>query len=135
MRAVLDPNVITSALLSPSGSPAQVLRAWQHGEFELVVSPALLAELERAFAYPKLRKRIESEEARRVLEWLGGSARSAGDPDEPPPVRSRDPGDDYLIALAQSESAALVSGDEHLLELAGGIPVFSPARFLHLLEA
>ncbi|MDQ3771859.1 MAG: hypothetical protein M3343_07205 [Actinomycetota bacterium] len=82
-----------------------------------------------------MRKRIESEEARRVLEWLGGSSRSAGDPDEPPPVRSRDPGDDYLIALAQSESAALVSGDEHLLQLAGSIPVFSPARFLHLLEA
>ena len=40
------------------------------------------------------------------------------------------PDDDYLIALAHSRDAALVSGDRHLLELAGKIPVFSPVDFL-----
>ena len=45
-------------------------------------------------------------------------------------VRSRDQGDDYLIALASSERALLVSGDEHLLELAEDIPVLSSAGFL-----
>lgn len=133
MRAVLDPNVIISALLSPGGSPAQLLRAWRQGEFELIVSRALLAEFERALAYPKLRKRITEEEGRRVLEWLGVSAKVADDPDDPPAVRSPDPGDDYLLALAQAEAAALVSGDGHLLQLAETIPVFSPAQFLDLL--
>lgn len=135
MRAVLDSNVIISALLSPGGSPARLLRAWQQGEFELIVSRALLAELEGALAYPKLRKRIKVEEARSVLQWLEGSAIIAEDPGDPPAVRSPDPGDDYLIALAQNEGAALVSGDEHLLQLAGSVPVFSPALFLDLLEA
>ena len=135
MRVVLDPNVIISALLSPSGAPARLLHVWVHGRFELIVSPLLLAELERALAYPKLRKRIARKEAQRVITWLKDSATLAKDPNEPPPVRSPDPGDDYLIALAASEHAALVSGDEHLLGLADDFPIFSPARFLRLLDS
>lgn len=42
----------------------------------------------------------------------------------------RDPDDDYLFALAHARAAALVSGDDDLLELAGKIPVFTPAEFL-----
>ncbi|MGI8425314.1 MAG: hypothetical protein ACR2FO_01070 [Actinomycetota bacterium] len=43
---------------------------------------------------------------------------------------SADPGDDYLISLAQANTALLVSGDKHLLALKGEIPVLSPAEFL-----
>jgi predicted nucleic acid-binding protein len=49
-------------------------------------------------------------------------------------VRSKDPGDDYLIALAASERALLVSGDGHLLDLREQIPVYSPREFLKLLD-
>ncbi len=134
MRAVLDANVIISALLSRSGSPALVLRAWQDGQFELIVSPLLLAELGRALDYPKLRRRIPAEEAEAVLDWLGRVATVAPDPEGPPPIRSRDPGDDYLPALAAAEHALLVSGDEHLLSVMGESPVHAPASFLSLLE-
>ncbi len=134
MRAVLDPNVIISALLSPDGSPARALREWRHGGSDLVLSPLLLAELERALAYPKLRRRIPPEEAGAVVGWLARSATVAPDPDGPPPLRSPDPGDDYLIALAAAQSALLVSGDEHLLGLGGRLPVHSPAEFLDLLR-
>ena len=48
-------------------------------------------------------------------------------------MRSADPGDDYLIALASAHRAALVSGDKHLLSLSSKIPVFSPRDFLELL--
>ena len=55
MRAVLDANVLISAILSPRGSPAGLLRAWQAGEFEPVhsVDPGddyllALAAVERA---------------------------------------------------------------------------------------
>ena len=80
MRAVLDPNVIISALLSRHGTPARVLREWQRGGFELVVSPLLLAELERALGYPKLRRRIDPGEATAVVEWLARSTPVAVDP-------------------------------------------------------
>ncbi|TMD08021.1 MAG: PIN domain-containing protein [Chloroflexi bacterium] len=42
MRAVLDPNVLISAILAPTGVPAALLRHWLDGEFELVVSERLL---------------------------------------------------------------------------------------------
>jgi putative PIN family toxin of toxin-antitoxin system len=129
VRAVLDPNVIISGLLSPSGNAARLLRTWEHGGFELVVSAELFAELERALAYPKLRRRLPEEDAREVLQWLSQSGTAAGDPNTPPPIRSNDPGDDYLIALAASERAILVSGDRDLLDLADEIPVLSPIQF------
>jgi putative PIN family toxin of toxin-antitoxin system len=135
VRAVLDPNVIISALLSPKGAPARTLRAWIEGAFELIVSPLLLAELARALTYPKLRKHIDPDEASRVIDWLRRSATLTDDPDDPPSVRSPDPGDDYLIALAESHQAVLVSGDDHLLGLSEELPIYRPARFLALLEA
>ena len=57
------------------------------------------------------------------------------DPSGPPTVRSTDPGDDYLIGLAESERAAIVSGDQHLLGLAADLPIFSAAGFLDLLDS
>jgi putative PIN family toxin of toxin-antitoxin system len=134
LRAVLDPNVIISALLAPAGTPAALVRAWSAGAFELVASPLLLAELERALAYPKLRARIHQAEAAAIVEWLHRSATIVQDPDERPPRSSADPGDDYLIALAAHEHAALVSEDRHLLELAAELPIYAPADFLALLD-
>jgi predicted nucleic acid-binding protein len=69
-------------------------------------------------------------------EW-SCSRNAAGvdtDRDDHHVIRSSDPGDDYLIALAAAERAALVSGDQHLLSLAALLPVFSPADLLGLLE-
>jgi uncharacterized protein len=134
LRAVLDPNVIISALLAPAGTPAAIVRSWSAGAFELVASPLLLAELERALAYPKLRNRIHESEATAIGRWMERSATIAQDPDEPAPRASKDPGDDYLIALAAREHAALVSGDRHLLELAAELPIYAPAEFLSLLD-
>jgi uncharacterized protein len=132
--AVLDPNVLISAVLAPNGNAAKLLRTWQRGEFELIVSPALIAELERALAYPKLRSRIPEDDAREFVRWLAETATLVDDPDEEPPLRSADPGDDYLIALAATRRAILVSGDRHLLALTDNIPVDSPARFLERLS-
>jgi uncharacterized protein len=134
VRAVFDPNVIISGLLSPAGNAARLLEAWGQGAFEMVVSKTLLQELERALAYPKLRRHIAEEESQRVLRWLAESATTVADPVAPPPVRSADPGDDYLIALAASRHAILVSGDRHLLDLADQIPVLEPALFLERLS-
>ena len=134
MRAVLDANVLISALLSRNGSPARVLRAWLDGAFELVVSSQLLSELERALTYPKLRGRVEPSEGGELVELLRRGAQLHDDPEDPPGIRSPDPGDDYLIALAETAQAVIVSGDGHLLGLAGRLPVFSPAEFLAELE-
>lgn len=130
MRAILDPNVFISALLSRDGTPAKVLRAWLEGRFDLIVSPLLLEELERALAYPRLAKRISAEEAAGLIEWLQREAILVDDPAALPTSRSEDPGDDYLLALAEAERAVLVSGDRHLLALTEELPVLTVREFL-----
>jgi putative PIN family toxin of toxin-antitoxin system len=135
LRAVLDPNVIISGVLSSKGSPARVLEAWREGRFEVVVSPQLLAELRRALAYPKLRMRITEVRARELVTWISQVGVSVDDPERHLSIRSSDSGDDYLIALAAAHKAALVSGDNHILELISTIPVYPSADFLRLIEA
>jgi putative PIN family toxin of toxin-antitoxin system len=132
LRAVLDPNVVVSALIGPAGVPADVLRAWRDGEFELIVSPALLAELGRVLGYPKLRERIDERDGAALIDWLTRSASVADD--GPSALHSADPGDDYLLALAASANALLVSGDKHLLALGDRAPIYKPAEFLELVQ-
>jgi predicted nucleic acid-binding protein len=50
------------------------------------------------------------------------------------PSRSVDPGDDYLIALAENERAILVAGDRDLLDLADALPIGSPRSFADALD-
>jgi putative PIN family toxin of toxin-antitoxin system len=129
-RAVLDPGVLVSALITPSGKPAKLLHSARAGSFDLIVSPLLLDELESVLQRKKFRRYIDLDGAAAYLHLLRRDAQLAADPETPPPIRCTDPDDDYLIALAHSQSAALVSGDSDLLELADRIPVFSPAEFL-----
>lgn len=129
-RAVLDPGVLVSALITPTGRPAKLLLAARAGDFELIVSPQLLDELEAVLRREKFRRYVDLDGVAAYLDLLRRDAQLAADPEAAPPIRCADPDDDYLIALAHSQSAALVSRDSDLLELAGEIPVFSPAEFL-----
>ena len=129
MRAVLDVNVLISALLSRREAPAQLLMRWLVGEFELVVSEALLSELRRALTYPKLVSHVTPSESERFIGALRRTAEVVSDAEDPA-LRSVDPGDDYLLALASRSSAILVSGDRHLLELSDRLPVRTAVQFL-----
>jgi uncharacterized protein len=134
VRAVVDVNVLISGALSAKGASAEILRASRDGLFELVVSEMLLAELERALGYPKLRKRIPAEKAAVFVNWVRDHGTLAEDPATPPPVGSRDPGDDYLLALAVSRRAYLVTGDQDLLVLSDDLPILTPAQFTIMLR-
>jgi putative PIN family toxin of toxin-antitoxin system len=131
VRAVLDVNILIAALLSPTGAAAQLVFRWLAGEFELVVSEALLAELERALAYPKVRRRITTDEAAEFVALIRRLSVLA--PDSTASHHSADRGDDYLLALAETQRALLVSGDQHLLALAEELPINTPRGFLDTL--
>lgn len=130
MRAVLDVNVIVSALLAPRGAPAQIFQAWLGGDFELVVSPLLLDELRRALTYPKLSRYIREDEAAALVDLLQRGARVVDDPADPPSTASRDPDDDYLVALGEQAKAVIVTGDHDLVALKGNLPIYTPSEFL-----
>lgn len=132
IRAVLDTNVLISALLSPEGAPAQILRTWLAGVFELILSRHLIEELDRALAYRKIRARVEAEEAqafRTLLERVAVIQQ-----DEETDAKTTGPGDVDLIALTQRYADVLVTGDRALLAEPLPIPALSPRDFLDALE-
>jgi putative PIN family toxin of toxin-antitoxin system len=133
-RAVLDTGVLVAGIISPAGAPASLVRSWRLGEFDLIVSPMLLAELRRVLAYPKLRRHITEVQAARLLLAIENAALAIPDSDEIPPV-CRDPADDYLFALAGRHADVLVSGDKDVLEASDpGVRVLTPAGFAEILR-
>jgi uncharacterized protein len=128
-RAVPDPGVLVSALITPAGIPGKLLLAARSGSFELITSPLLLKELESVLRREKFRRYVDLEGVAAYIDLLRREAELAPDPERPAPIRCEDPDDDYLIALAHDQNAALISGDRHLLDLGDKIPIFSPAEF------
>ena len=52
LRAVLDANVMISALIQPKGASGQILASLlEESSFELIVSPAIPAEVRRSLSY------------------------------------------------------------------------------------
>jgi putative PIN family toxin of toxin-antitoxin system len=129
-RAVLDTNVYVSAVIAPGGTSARVVGQIRTGDLEAIVSPGLLDELEIVLRRDKFRRYCGLELVEDFLAMLRAQASVVPDPTEPAPLRSPDPKDDYLLALAFHQKAMLVSGDSHLLELSGGAPIIMPADLL-----
>jgi putative PIN family toxin of toxin-antitoxin system len=132
IRAVLDTNTIVSGL-GWGGTPGAVLDAALAGHFEIVTSPALLGELRRVLAYPKLQAVIG--DADELIELLALAAIVVT------PIESvaiaRDPDDDRLIEAAQAGQAeVIVTGDQDLLTLrrVDQIRILAPREFLEALQ-
>jgi len=135
IRAVLDPGVLISAVISPRGVCAELLRRWDAGEFDLVVSAKLLDEFRGVLARSKLRSRVGNADAEAMTARLRPRAFHAEDPAGVETV-CRDPNDDYLIALARAGRAdVLISGDKDLTSLRIVPPVMDPRSFARLLDA
>ncbi|MBL8382354.1 MAG: putative toxin-antitoxin system toxin component, PIN family [Burkholderiales bacterium] len=128
MRVVLDTNVLLSGIAYPASVPGQVVAAWRSGACELVLSEAILQELERNL--PRMKR----------LGWDAGKARhyvsllrfacTLVDIDAVPANVPRDRSDDPILAtLIASGADCLVTGDADLLELAAQHPILTPAEF------
>lgn len=134
MRVVLDANQFVSAVLVSHGHPAQILKAWREGRFELVVSPPILAEVRRVLLYPRLQRKHGWSEAEvdTFLDRLRAAARIVpGQLDLR--VVPEDPTDDkYVSCTVEAGAEYIVSGDEHLKSLGEyqGVRILAPAAFL-----
>jgi putative PIN family toxin of toxin-antitoxin system len=112
------------------GTSAELVAEMRRGELEAIVSPQLLAELEDVLRREKFRRYIDPESVGAFLDSLRSEATLVPDPTEPAPLRSVDPKDDFLLALAFSQKSRLVSGDSDLIELSGGAPICTPGDLL-----
>jgi putative PIN family toxin of toxin-antitoxin system len=138
MRIVLDANVLVSAVLSSDGAPARILEAWRAEQFDVVISNAIVEEIDRVLHYPKIirRHRWPEEHLQRFLDDLAhlaimtpGELTLAAIANDPPDNR-------YLECAVEGEAAYIVSGDEDLLLLGiyQGIRIITPRQFLDLLR-
>ena len=137
-RAVLDTNVFVSALISPKGPPAAILKALRSQRFTLVSSPPINEEVIEVLTRPHIRDRyglgdrifdvsfILWELAEVVIDF--------------PEVKvCSDPDDDKFLATAIAGGADyLVTGDvADLLRLHRykDVTIVSPREFVSVLKS
>lgn len=134
IRAVIDTSVLVSAFIGhPDAAPSQVVAAWRDRRLILVASPRLLAELAEVLARPKFAR--WADEGRGLAYAAAFAAQAEIHPDSSVESLTRDPDDDYLIALARAAGAdLLVSVDRDLLDAdVGDLVVAAPAELLRRL--
>ena len=134
IRAVLDTNVVVSALLF-SGPPSRLISAWQSGRLPLVVSAPILDEYIRVLAYPKFK--LTNTEIRGLLEeeLIPFMETVTAVPTNIPDLR--DPDDAKFITCAVAAGVRwLVSGDDDLLSLhhVESVDILSVTAFLQQLK-
>jgi putative PIN family toxin of toxin-antitoxin system len=137
ISAVLDTNVIVSAVLIRGGIEDRVLRAWFAGQYQLVLSVPILEEIQRVLQYPRIRARrwISDEEAAQLIERLAESSVLVEGKQS---LRiCRDPADDkFVVAALEAKADYIVTGDADLLDVGKyqGCEIVTPRRFLQALR-
>jgi putative PIN family toxin of toxin-antitoxin system len=133
MRAVIDTNVLLSALLW-GGTPHALMEHVRNGTVTLISSPALLAELACVIDRPKFDEILLRTNTSRTQTLA--EVRLLAEVIDPPPLAQpvcRDKDDDAVLALALAAHVDIViSGDDDLLCLNPfeGIPILMPAQAL-----
>ncbi len=137
LRAVLDANVYVSAAVRPQGPPGRIIEQFlRRAVFEAVLSPAIVEEVLRALAYPKVRRFIQGdvkpelwfEDIVVLADFVAGERalpRVCEDPDD----------DKYITAALEGRAGVIVTGDRGFLSLKEhqGIRIVTPREFLNLL--
>jgi len=136
MRAVLDTNVVVSALLW-GGVPFDLIHAAGNNALRLFTSPASITELREVLARQYLADRLAArrstaEDAVRLYVRLATEVR----PTVVERVVAKDADDDEVIAAALAAKAdIIVTGDRHLLSLLsyGGVRILTPGEAVRML--
>jgi uncharacterized protein len=131
VQLVPDPNVLVSAVVTPGGVCAELVRSLDASPLIVITSPLLLAEVERVLARPRFAE-LPAGLRRRYLDYLRRLSTVEDDPPAGgPPLVPADPGDGYLVRLTLAgERRLLVSGDQHLLACADRYPIVAPRDVL-----
>jgi uncharacterized protein len=131
IRAVIDTNVLVSALISPSGNEALLLLAVKQGLVRPCFSAAALKEYSEVLARPKFA--FSLDEITALIDLL----KRQGDLLHPAPLSgiSPDPKDDKFLACAlAAKSDFVVTGNKKdFPKKLGATQVVSAGEFLNLI--
>ena len=136
MRAVLDTNILISALISPSGHAAAIYDAWEDGRFILVSCADHLEEIRATLQKPRVAALIEPHKAGRLVNQIRRLSVQIGT--LPRVRRSPEATDDYLLALSElGQADYLVTGDKTgllLLRRHKATQIITAAEFIRVLR-
>jgi putative PIN family toxin of toxin-antitoxin system len=125
-RAVLDTNILVSALLSPFGNPAKIYKMFLTGLLSLVYSESIIEEYEDVLHRPRLN--IPAGDAAMVLEAI----RQYGERAEPvagaEPMTDED--DRVFYDTAKCSDAYLITGNKR--HFPDEPFILTPSEFLEL---
>jgi uncharacterized protein len=136
-RAVIDTNVVVSALLFRRGRLAWLREAWSDARVVPVVSEETLTELVRVLAYAKFAL-AGDEQKNLLLHYMARAETHKAPRTRLKLPKCSDAGDEPFLRLAYAAKVnALVSGDRDLLALAGEsrIAIVDPATFQRMILA
>jgi len=137
IRIVIDTNILVSAILTPKGNPAKILKLVLEGKLNLIISPAILEETQQVLRYPRLVKlmqknKITMKEVYDFLDKMSKVAVITPDKLEIDAIPD-DPADNKILVCGlEGEADYIISGDHHLtdLKIFQGIKIVNPATFL-----
>ncbi len=117
MRAVLDTNIVVSALLFAHGRLAPIRLAWQANAFAPLVSADTTEELIRVLSYPKF-KLSSGDREELLADYLPYCTTVTMRDKAPKSPSCRDPWDlPFLQLAAHARADFLVTGDRDLLDI------------------
>ncbi len=127
-KVVIDTNLWISFLIGKK--LASLKTPLVHQDIEIVIADQIIDEIREVTQRPKLKKYFPAEKVDEFLSLINIVA-SKHDIKKVEPV-SRDPKDDYLLALARETQADyLVTGDQDLITLKkyGRIKIITASEF------
>lgn len=129
MKIVLDTNVFISGIFF-SGPPSQILKAWGSRKIQIILSEEILDEYTRVAH--ELSSKFPSVDILPIIEMVTIHGKFI-DTQGVDITVCEDPDDNKFIECAIAGNCSIiVSGDKHLLKLAGysGIAVLKPRNFV-----
>jgi len=112
LRVVVDTNLWLRILMG-GATTIRLLELWEHQTFQLVTSETLLHEFNEVVQRPRIARRIDREQARRLYRQIVERAEVVVLTTIPP--RCRDPKDQPVLSTAiDGRADAIVTGDSDL---------------------
>lgn len=140
IRAVLDTNILVSALITKRDSPPlQLYKVFIAQKFLLITSPSILTEVEEVInreSVVRYHKRTTKQREAFIEQLVTLSYVTLESVVFEKVIIERDPKDDkFLHAALEAHADYIVSGDADLLDLKvyEGVTILSPNEFLAII--
>ena len=135
MKAVLDTNVLISAVIS-TGTSHEVLVEGFEGSYTVIVSPETIQEFEDTLLKYPDKFGMSQEEVKKERDTVEYFAEFVTPETEIDVVEEDESENMFLEAAVSADAEYVVSGDPHLLEIGDyrGIEILPPDEFLERLD-